>query len=80
MRMVRRFLLWRMLFFWFLFGILCIWRVSLLRTRLGSSGVPPAGHALWAEVGGGVTFVTSREKTFKSIKPVFSVLGFMWVC
>ena len=46
---------------------------------LGYSGVPPAGHALWAEVGGGITFVTSMEKTSKSIKPPFSVLGFMWV-
>ena len=26
---------------------------------LGDIGVPPAGHALWAEVGGGITFVTS---------------------
>ena len=26
---------------------------------LGYSGVPPAGHALWAEFGGGITFVTS---------------------
>ena len=25
--------------------------------------VPPAGHALWAEVGGGITFVTSGENT-----------------
>ena len=24
--------------------------------------MPPAGHALWAEVGGGITFVTSGEK------------------
>ena len=30
---------------------------------LGYSGVPPAGHALWAEVGGGITFVTSGENT-----------------
>ena len=26
-------------------------------------GVPPAGHALWAEVGGGITFVTSGKNT-----------------
>ena len=25
---------------------------------LGRIGVPPAGHALWAEVGGVITFVT----------------------
>ena len=30
---------------------------------LGYLGVPPAGHALWAEVGGGITFVTSGENT-----------------
>ena len=30
---------------------------------LGYSGVPPAGHALRAEVGGGITFVTSGENT-----------------
>ena len=29
---------------------------------LGYSGVPPAGHALWAE-GGGISFVTSGENT-----------------
>ena len=28
---------------------------------LGYIGVPPAGHALRAEVGGGITFVTSGE-------------------
>ena len=35
---------------------------------LGSFGVPTAGHALRAEVGGGVTFVTSGENTSKFIK------------
>ena len=30
---------------------------------LGYLGVPPGGHALWAEVGGGIIFVTSREST-----------------
>ena len=35
---------------------------------LGYSGVPPAGHALWAEVGGSITSVTSGENTSKSIK------------
>ena len=28
---------------------------------LGCKGVPPAGHALWAEVGGGIIFVTFGE-------------------
>ena len=41
--------------------------------------MPPAGHALWAEVGGVITFVTSRENTSKSIKLPVSILGFMWV-
>ena len=35
---------------------------------LGYLGVPPAGHALWAEVGGGITFVTSGGNTSKFIK------------
>ena len=30
---------------------------------LGYLGVAPAGHALRAEVGGGITFVTSGENT-----------------
>ena len=29
--------------------------------------MPPAGHALWVEVGGGITFVTSGENTLKSM-------------
>ena len=35
---------------------------------LGYIGVLPAGHALWAEVGGGVTFVTSSEIAWQLIK------------
>ena len=30
---------------------------------LGYSGVPPAGHALSVEFGGGITFVASGENT-----------------
>ena len=49
---------------------------------LGYSGVPPAGHALWAEVGGGITFVTSGENTQKSIMLPVCILGvlgdFVW--
>ena len=37
--------------------------------------MPPAGHALWAEVGGGITFVTSGENTQKFIKLLTSILG-----
>ena len=38
---------------------------------LGYLCVPPAGHALWAEVGGGITFVTSGENTSKFKKTVY---------
>ena len=58
--------------FGLLLGVFWIWGVlallvSLLCTRLGLLylGVPPAGHALWAEVGGGITFVTSGKNTLK---------------
>ena len=45
--------------------------------------MPPAGHALWAEVGGGITFVTSGKNTSKFIKVAFIYVGsffgfFMW--
>ena len=30
--------------------------------------MPPAGHTLWAEVGGGITFVTSGENASQFIK------------
>ena len=40
--------------------------------------MPPAGHALWAEVGGGITFVTSGENASQSIKMSVSILGFFW--
>ena len=64
------------------FGALCIWEVLALLVYpfcvqgLGPYGVPPAGHALWAEVGGGMTFVTSGESAWQLIKLPFSVLGF----
>ena len=52
--------------FWFLLGALCICRVLVLLVSccvqgLGYIGVPSAGHALWAEVGGGITLKTSGE-------------------
>ena len=55
--------------FWFLLGTLCILGVLVLLViplcaqDLGYIGVPPAGHALRAEVGGCITFVTSGENT-----------------
>ena len=33
------------------------------KTTTTTTGVPPAGHALWAEVGGGITFGTSGGNT-----------------
>ena len=81
---VHQFLFWGMLF-WaffsgFLLGVLCIWRALVLLVSrcvrdCGSSGVPPAGHALWAEVGGGITFATSRENTSKFVKLPACILG-----
>ena len=41
---------------WFCWPPVCV-------QDLGYLAVPPAGHALWAEVGGGITFVTSGENT-----------------
>ena len=35
---------------------------------LGHISVPPAGHALWAEVGGGITFVTSGRECLAAQK------------
>ena len=48
-------------------GALCILEVLALLLSplcvqgLGFKDVPPAGHALWAEVGGGIIFVTPVE-------------------
>ena len=45
---------------------------------LGYIGVPPAGHALWAEVGGGITCVTSGENAWQLIKlPKITVGSFI---
>ena len=47
--------------FWVLLGVLCngrCWRWWFYPSYMqdsGSGGVPVAGHALWAEVGGGIT-------------------------
>ena len=42
---------------------------------VGHKGVPPAGHALWAEVGGGMIFVTSVWIAGQHIKlPVIFVM------
>ena len=39
--------------------------------------MPPAGHALWAEVGGGITVVTTGENVRQLIKLPTVVFGFM---
>ena len=55
--------------FWVLLGVLCIWRVLALlyfpscRQDSAYGGVPIAGYALWAEVGGGIICVTLGEFT-----------------
>ena len=54
--------------FWFFCAPCCV-------QDLGYSGVPPAGHTLWAEFGGGIAFVTSGENTKKSIKLPTCILG-----
>ena len=47
--------------FWVLLGGASLASLPPLCVQgLGHLGVPSAGHALWAEVGGGVIFVTSR--------------------
>ena len=53
----------------------------------GYLGVPPAGHALWAEVGGGITFVTSWGEYWAAQihnaachDIVWSFLGFFFTC
>ena len=45
---------------------------------LGYIGVPPAGHALWAEVGGGITFVTSGEKYSTKREPHKTADKYPW--
>ena len=39
--------------------------------------MPTSGHALRAEVGGGITFVTSGENTSKFMK-LSTILGDLW--
>ena len=85
-RSVHQFLLWRMwaMAFLVLFGFFSVscafgwywhcWCTSFCGQGLGHIGVPPAGHALWAEVVGGITSVTSGENAWQHIKlPVISV-------
>ena len=57
------------------YGGVLVLLVSLLCTGLGFIGVPPAGHALWAEVGGSITFVTSGENCLTVHKTACMYLG-----
>ena len=68
--------------FWLLFGVLCVcgrcqfcWSPCCTQ-GLGFKGVPPAGHGLRAEVGGGIFFVTSGETAWQLIKLPISFLRF----
>ena len=74
---------------WVLLGVLCIWEVLALLgfpLHLQDSGygdVPIAGHALWAEVGGGIPCVTLGEfsglhKSVLIFVRVGGVIPFVW--
>ena len=57
----------------------CFAGLSCCVQDLGYVGVPPAGHALWAEVGGGITLVISGENASQFIKRSVSILGFFGI-
>ena len=65
--------------FWFLLGVLCIWRVLVLLVLLLCTRLGLLRHALWEGVGGSITFVTSGENAWQLIKLPTSILGCMWV-
>ena len=44
---------------------------------LGYLGVPPAGHALWAKVGGSLTFVITGGNVRQLINSPAVIFGFM---
>ena len=47
---------------WWFLGLLCTpWSLPACVQGSGYAGVPSAGHAHWAEVGGGIIFVTLSE-------------------
>ena len=94
-RSVYQFLLWRtlglafFLAFGLLFGALCIlgyglcWFTPCGVQGLGHVGVHPAGHALWAQVGGGIIFVTLGESAWQLIYShafLFFLFFFFWGC
>ena len=55
----------------------CSWSPCCVQD-LGNFGVRAAGHALWAEVGGIITFVTSGENASQSIKLSVQYFGIFW--
>ena len=70
--------------FWLLLGTLCILGVLALLViplcvqGLGFKDVPPIGHALWAEVGGGIIFVTPGEFAGQHEKLPVRYVMFFW--
>ena len=68
---------------WLLLGVLCIWEVLALLVfpscfqDSGYGGVPIAGHALRAEVGGGIPCVTLGDFSglHKNVLGYFRVMG-----
>ena len=75
-------------FFWLLLGTLCILGVLVFVSLhpcvykvLGFKDVPSTGHALWAEVGGGIIFVTPGEFAGKHKKlPVVKNMELGFFC
>ena len=49
-------------------GVLAVLVYTLYGQGSGYAGVPAAGNALWAEVGGGIIFVALRE--FSGLHPI----------
>ena len=73
--------------FWLLLGALCILGVlvfvvyPLCVQSLGFKDMPSTGHALWAEVGGGIIFVTPGKFAGKHKQlPVVFIAGFWVFC
>ena len=78
------FCFWRFLgflaFSWCLvhMGRACLASPPCCAQGLGYFGVPPAGHALWAEVGGGITFVTTGENVWQLMELSTSTFVLVW--
>ena len=66
---------WDWRFLGFLASLLCL--SPCCAQDLGYVGVPPAGHAFQAEVGGGITFVITGGNVRQLIKLPAVIFGFM---